>query len=233
MISCNLSKPESTFDQVRKEYTKLKPIDVALIATAIVESGHFAKVVHDGIDYTWPDDQDSLSKALLGDVIAAHAPPEGTVISTKKLTKAAKLKLAEETVIVKMSIPIKANQKAGEVVVGKRKDLKTLLGDILKEGVEYMHAPTDIRWKWCLERVNWTTVSGGELPHHVMFMPEFEDSSTGIELGPGGKRKTRKRAAKKAAVPKTAAPKRVAPKRVAPKAAAPKAAAPKAAAAKK
>ena len=191
LISCNLSKPESTFDQVRKEYSDLKPIDVALIATAIVESGHFATAVHDGTEYNWPEDQDALAKSLVSDVQAAQQAADES--DTKK--KTAKAKAAEESVIIKMTIPIKANQLAGEAILGKRKDLKTLLGDILESGVEYLHSPTDIRWKWCLERVNWTTVSGGELPHHVMFMPEFEDNSTGTELGPGGKRKTRKKSA--------------------------------------
>ena len=190
MISCNLTKPESTFDQVRKAYENLKPIDVALVATAIVECGHFAKVVHDGNEYSWPDDQEKLAKALVGDVQAANES-EGPAPKAKKLPKA-KAKLVEET-IIKLSIPVKANQQAGEALLGKRKDLKTLLGDILKEGVEYLYTPTDIRWRWSLERVNWSTVSGGELPHHVIFSPEFSDSCVGIELGPGGKRKKTKK----------------------------------------
>jgi hypothetical protein len=190
LISCNLTKPESTFDQVRKAYENLKPIDVALVATAIVECGHFAKVVHDGNEYSWPDDQDKLAKALVGDVQAANES-EGPAPKAKKLPKA-KAKLVEET-IIKLSIPVKANQQAGEALLGKRKDLKTLLGDILKEGVEYLYTPTDIRWRWSLERVNWSTVSGGELPHHVIFSPEFSDSCVGIELGPGGKRKKTKK----------------------------------------
>jgi hypothetical protein len=190
LISCNLTKPESTFDQVRKAYENLKPIDVALVATAIVECGHFAKVVHDGNEYSWPDDQEKLAKALVGDVQAANES-EGPAPKAKKVPKA-KAKLVEET-IIKLSIPVKANQQAGEALLGKRKDLKTLLGDILKEGVEYLYTPTDIRWRWSLERVNWSTVSGGELPHHVIFSPEFSDSCVGIELGPGGKRKKTKK----------------------------------------
>ena len=193
LIICNLSKPESTFDQVRKSYEKLKPIDVALIATAIVESGHFAKVVHDGKEYKWPQDQEELSKVLLVDVQAAMELEPELEPKPKRMTKAAKARALEEAVVVRLTIPIKANQKAGETVLGKRKDLKTLLGKILREGVEYMHAPTDIRWRWSLERINWSTVSGGELPHHVVFTPIFEDNSVGIELGPGGKRKGRKK----------------------------------------
>jgi hypothetical protein len=186
LISCNLTKPESTFDQVRKAYENLKPIDVALVATAIVECGHFAKVVHDGKEYVWPADQNALAGALVGDVQAASDVTNGEV-KPKKLSKA-KQKLVEETVL-RLSIPIAANQQAGEALLSKRKDLKTLLGDILKEGVEYLYTPTDIRWRWALERVNWSTVSGGELPHHVVFQPEFVDNCIGVELGPGGKRK--------------------------------------------
>ncbi len=185
LISCNLTKPESTFDQVRKAYADLKPIDVCLVATAIVECGHFAKVAYDGKEYAWPSDQSTLAKALVGDVQTASNPNDEP--KPKKISKA-KAKLMEETVL-KLSIPIVANQQAGEALLGKRKDLKTLLGDILKEGVEYLYTPTDIRWRWALERVNWSTVSGGELPHHVMFLPEFTDNCIGIELGPGGKRK--------------------------------------------
>jgi hypothetical protein len=189
LISCNLTKPESTFDQVRKAYADLKPIDVCLVATAIVECGHFAKVVHDGTEYSWPGDQGALAKALAGDVMAASGADEAP--KAKKISKA-KAKLIEETVL-RLSIPIVANQQAGEAILGKRKDLKTLLGDILKEGVEYLYTPTDIRWRWALERVNWSTVSGGELPHHVMFLPEFTDNSIGVELGPGGKKKKTKK----------------------------------------
>lgn len=198
MISCNLTKPESTFDQVRKAYENLKPIDVALVATAIVEAGHFAKVVYDGQDYMWPADQGSLAKALVGEVQAASEGADGET-KPKKISKA-KAKLIEETVL-RLSIPIAANQQAGEGVLSKRKDLKTLLGDILKEGVEYLYTPTDIRWRWALERVNWSTVSGGELPHHVIFLPEFVDNCIGVELGPGGKRKKPSKKGAAAAAP--------------------------------
>jgi hypothetical protein len=191
VISCNLTKPESTFDQVRKTYENLKPIDVALIATAIVESGHFAKVVYDGKSYTWPADQEKLAKAMASEVTAANeTEDEG---KPKKISKA-KAKLVEETVL-RLTVPVAANQEAGEAILGKRKDLKTLLGDILKEGVEYLYTPADIRWRWSLERTNWSTVSGGELPHHVVFTPEFTDNCIGVELGPGGKRKKVKKGA--------------------------------------
>ena len=190
VISCNLTKPESTFDQVRKTYEKLKPIDVTLLATAIVECGHLAKVVYDGHEYVWPGDQDKLAKALAGDVQGAY-DSDGDGGKSKKAAKV-KAKALEET-IIRLTIPVKANQQAGESILGKRKDLKTMLGDILDEGVEYLYTPTDIRWRWSLERVNWSTVSGGDLPHHVIFNPEFADKCIGIELGPGGKRKKPKK----------------------------------------
>lgn len=187
MISCNLTKPESTFDQIRKEYAKLKPVDAALIASAIAESGHFANVVHDGKSYVWPDDQEKLAKALVIDVIAAQNLATEGEPKVKKVAKS-KLKAVEET-IIRLTVPIVASQEAGEALLGKRKDLKAMLGEILGQGVEFLYTSADIRWRWSLERVNWTTVSGGELPHHVMFNAEFTDKCIGVELGPGGKKK--------------------------------------------
>lgn len=193
MISCNLTKPESTFDQIRKEHPKLKPVDAALIASAIAESGHFAKVVHDGKEYVWPEDQDKLAKALVTDVAAANEIEADADPKAKKAPKLkAKAKAAEET-IIRLTVPIKASQEAGEALLGKRKDLKAMLGDILSEGVEFLFTPPDIRWRWSLERVNWTTVSGGDLPHHVLFSTEFVDKCVGVELGPGGKKKKAKK----------------------------------------
>ena len=116
-ISCNLTKPESTFDQVRKTYESLKPIDVALIATAIVEAGHNAKVVFDGKPYVWPDDQEKLAKAMAGDVLAANEG-EDTGTKGKKISKA-KAKLIEETVL-RLTFPVVANQEAGEALLCKR-----------------------------------------------------------------------------------------------------------------
>ena len=116
----------------------------------------------------------------------------GTYVDDRTITTAVKAKLIEETVL-RLTFPVVANQEAGEALLGKRKDLKTLLGDILKEGVEYLYTPADIRWRWSLERTNWSTVSGGDLPHHVVFTPEFTDNCIGVELGPGGKRKKTKK----------------------------------------
>ncbi|HXH61047.1 MAG TPA: hypothetical protein VNI20_06775 [Fimbriimonadaceae bacterium] len=197
MINCNLTKPEGTFDQVRKTYEDLKPVDAALIGSAIAETGHMALVLHDGETYNWPEDQEKLAKALLTDIQAAQESEADSEAKPKKASRAkskAKSKIADETVI-RLSIPIVANQKAGEALLGKRRDLKTLLGQILKEGVEFLHTPTDIRWRWALERVNWSTVSGGDLPHHVVFTPEFADNCVGVELGPGGKRRKTKKSA--------------------------------------
>jgi hypothetical protein len=65
------------------------------------------------------------------------------------------------------------------------------MGDILQEGVEYMYASTDIGWQWTLERVNWATISGGEMKRHIKFRAEFVEPHIGMELGPGGKKKKR------------------------------------------
>ena len=202
MISCNLTKPEATFDQIRKEYTKLKPTDVALVATALVECGRHALCIFDGKAYKWPQDQADLTQLLIRDVEAASKATEDepakkttrrtTTKTPARMTKAAiaKAKLLEQPAL-RMTITIRPDQKVGEAVLGKRKELKTLLSDILKEGVEFMYSATDIGWHWSLERVNWSTLSDGELQRHVVFSPEFEGESTAVELGPGGKKRAR------------------------------------------
>lgn len=202
LISCNLTKPEATFDTIRKEYEKLKPTDVALVATALVESGRHALCIFDGKTYKWPEDQADLTRLLIRDVEAASRVTEDETVkkTTRKTTAkaparmtkaaAAKAKLLEQPVL-RMTITIRPDQKAGEAVLGKRKELKTMLSDMLKNGVEFMYSPTDIGWHWSLERVNWSTLSDGELQRHVVFTPEFEGESTAVELGPGGKKRAR------------------------------------------
>lgn len=187
MISCNLTKPESAFDQVRKIYADLKPTDAALIATALVECGRFAVAVRADQDFRWPKDHGDLVRDLVRDI---NNIQETLGAATKKA------KGAEDEPIT-LDIQLKANLDAGESVLGNREDLKTLLADILDQGVEYLYSPTDIGWQWSLERVNWATVSGGDLGRRFRFRATFEGSSTGVELGPGGKRKTpKKRGAK-------------------------------------
>lgn len=186
MITCNLTKPEATFDAIRKAYKDLKPTDAALIATALVEAGRFAKATHDGEDYEWgPAHHEGMTKSVAREVTQVQEAVEPEK-PTKKAAKAAE----EESVT--LVVHLKPSLTAGEAILGGREDLKTMLADILQEGVEYMYSATDIGWQWTLERVNWSTVSGGEMKRHIKFRAEFADQHAGVELGPGGKKKATK-----------------------------------------
>ncbi len=186
MITVNLTKPELTFDALRKAYKDLKPTDAALIATALIESGKFAKATHDGLDYEWTaEDHAGMTRSLFAEVAQMQ---EGAV---EKPTK--KAAAAEVDDSVTLQVQLKPSTKAGEAVLGDREDLKTLLADILQEGVEFLFSPTDIGWHWTLERVNWATLSGGDLRRRVKFKPVFVEGAVAIELGPGGKRKGSKK----------------------------------------
>ncbi len=169
------------------------PTEIALIATALVESGRHALAVHDGKEYSWPDDQADLASALVSDVQAAHELSEEEPEPKKKTSRAKTAKAPEEEKIINLTIQVKPNQAAGEMHLSDQKKLKTLLSHILAEGVEFLYSPTDIGWQWSLERVNWSTLSGGELARFVTVTPEFTDNSVGVELGPGGKKRTRPR----------------------------------------
>lgn len=184
MITCNLTKPESTFDTIRKTYKDLKPTDAALIATALVEAGRSADAVYDGELHTWPDDYDSLAK-----LIAQEVRQVQEAVEADKAKKSAK---APEEEPVTLTVHLRPSYKAGEANLLDREDLRTLFADIVNEGVEYLYSPTDIGWPWTLERVNWATYSGGELRRRVRFRAEFEGGHAGVELGPGGKKKVTK-----------------------------------------
>lgn len=188
MITVNLTKPELTFDAIRKQYKNLKPTDVALISTALIEAGKFATAMHDGLDYEWNSaDYAGMTKSLFSEVAQIQESA-----SHEKLTKkAAAAAEAEEPVT--LQVELKPSIKAGEEVLGDREDLKTLLADIMQEGVEYLFSPTDIGWHWTLERVNWSTLSGGDLRRRVKFKPVFAEGAVAVELGPGGKRKVTKK----------------------------------------
>lgn len=188
MITVNLTKPELTFDAVRKAYKNLKPTDVALISTALIEAGRFAKSSHDGLEYEWTaEDYEGMTKSLFAEVAQIQ---EGA--SQEKMTKKA-LAAQEAEEPVTLQVELKPSMRAGEEVLGDREDLKTLMSDILQEGVEYLFSPTDIGWHWTLERVNWSTLSGGDLRRRVKFKPVFGEGAVAIELGPGGKRKVSKK----------------------------------------
>jgi hypothetical protein len=164
----------------------LKPTDVALIATALVEAGRFANAVYDGEEFEWDQaDHDNITKALSREVDQVQEAFEG-----EKPKKAAKV-VEEEAVT--LSLHLKPSIKAGEAVLGNREDLKTLFADIVVDGVEYLYSQTDIGWQWTLERVNWATLSQGELRRRIKFKAEFEGGASGFELGPGGKKKVSKK----------------------------------------
>jgi len=182
LITCNLTKPESTFETIRKAYKDLKPTDAALIATALVEAGRFAIATHDGQDFEWlPSEHEAITKSVSREVNQVQEAIE------PEKTKKAALAAAEESVT--LTVHLKPSLRAGEAILNDREDLKTLLADILDEGVEYMFSSTDIGWHWTLERVNWATVSGGEMKRHIKFRAEFIGQHAGVELGPGGKKK--------------------------------------------
>ncbi len=187
LITCNLTKPETTFDQIRKSHPKLQPTDAALIATALVEAGRRAAVDYDGTVYEWTEENHGkLTKAVVAEVIQISLSQE----QVKKPAKSAKAPEEEPAMI---TINLRASQFAGESVLGNRNDLKTLLSDLLTEGVEYLYSPTDIGWQWALERANWSSLAGQDLGRRLRFGIEFADNSLAVELGPGGKKKAPKK----------------------------------------
>lgn len=191
MIVVHLSKPESTLDQVRKAFPKLKPTDASLVANSLVLSGRRALCMFDDQSYSWPEDIDKLTKAMLPQMRQIQ---ESVEAATKK---AQRIAIEEETVEIKMGL--KANFDAGEKLLGERKDLKTLLSDILEKGVEFQFGPQDvIGWQWAFDRTNWHTLTDGELTRRVKLKTEFQDNSVGVELGASG---AKKRVAKPKAAP--------------------------------
>ncbi|MBL8087485.1 MAG: hypothetical protein JNM85_05355 [Chthonomonas sp.] len=190
LIVCNLTKPESTLDQVKKTFPKLPQTDAALVATALVLSGRYAKVEHDGDTFDWTKDYHELTSRLLPileQVNLGIEPPA-------KRTKAAIAASEEE--IVEFKINLVSNYAQGETVLGEREDLKTLLAEILQSGVEYQYSSTDIGWQWALDRANWSTLSGGDLTRRVKLKALFSGDNVGTEMGQNG---PKKRASKRAA----------------------------------
>lgn len=182
MIVVHLSKPESTLDQVRKSYPKLKPTDASLVANGLVLSGRRAVCVFDEETYSWPDDIEKLTTAMLPQMRQIQETVE---VATKK---AQRIEIEETAVEIK--IGLKANYKAGEQLLGDREDLKTLLSDILEKGVEFQYGPQDIiGWQWAFDRTNWNTLTDGELTRRVKLKAVFEDNSVGVELGASGTKK--------------------------------------------
>lgn len=185
MITCNLTKLETAFEQVRKAYPKLNPTDAALLASALTLTGRHAIAIYDSNQYSWPDDYDGLTSAMVKQLEMVN---EG--IETTKKSKAS----AEEEPVV-VTLGLMTNVSAGEKQLSDRKDLKALLGDAIQEGVEFMYSPMDIGWQWALDRVNWSTISGGDVSRRIKVKASFTEGAVGIEMGASG---PKRRATKKA-----------------------------------
>ena len=112
--------------------------------------------------------------------------------TTKKPAKTAP---EEEPVVV--SVGLAPNLSAGENLLEGRDDLKALLSDVIKDGVEFVYSGMDLGWQWALDRVNWSTISGGELSRRIKIKASFTEGAVGMEMGTG----TKKRSSKKAAAP--------------------------------
>jgi hypothetical protein len=190
LITCNLTKPENTLDQVKKAYPKLQQTDAALMAIALFRSGKYARAVFQDKEYSWPDDVETLTKALLGHL---------SWIQEQLEPAAKRTKASPEEEPVEVQVQLSPNLAEGERVLANNETLKTLLSDILAKGVEYQFGATDIGWQWALDRTNWTTLSEGALTRRVKLKTVFLGEAVGTEMGVTGQPK--KRQSKRAAAP--------------------------------
>jgi len=174
LITIQLTKLETALDQVRKTYPKLKPADAALVTSALTIAGRHAQAIYDEVHYTWPEQYEDLTKAMV-----AHLEQVNEGIETVKKT----VKNAPEEEPVFVSIGLAPNLTAAESFLGERNDLKTLMSDILQSGVEYNYAGTDLGWQWALDRANWNTISGGELSRRIKIKATFTEGAVGTESG--------------------------------------------------
>ena len=204
MITCHLTKMETALDQVRKSYPKLKPTDAALLSSALVLTGRHAMALYEGAQYTWPEDYDKLTKAMIAQLEMVN---EGIETTTPK--KTAKGAAEEEPVVV--TVGLMPNLSAGEKQLEGRDDLKTVLSDAVQQGVEYIYSSTDLGWQWALDRANWNTISGGELSRRIKIKASFTEGAIGIEMGTSGPKKRASRAKAAAAVVVEDAPPEEAP----------------------
>ena len=189
-MTCQLTKLETALDTLKKAYPQLVPADAALLASALTLTGRHAIALYEGEQYVWPDQNEELLRAMVPQVkqtqeaIEANAP--------KRVAKNA---VEEEPVL--MSVGLMPNLTAGENLLQGRDDLKTMLSDILQEGVEFAYASTDIGWQWALDRANWTTLAGQDVSKRVKSKTAFTEGAVGVEMNAGAKKRP---AAKKAVV---------------------------------
>jgi hypothetical protein len=184
LLTCHLTKLETAVEQVRKAYPKLRPTDVALLASALALSGRHALASYGGENFAWPEDYEKLTKSLAGEIEIAQ-PAE-----TKKASKSA----PEEEPVV-LTVGLVPNFSAGEKRLVGRKDLLKLFSAAFEEGVEYAYSATDVGWQWALDRANWSTISGGELSRRVKVKAVFSEGAVGVEMGSAKKKRTTKKKA--------------------------------------
>jgi hypothetical protein len=190
LITCHLTKLETALDQIKKSYPKLKPADAALVASALSLTGRHAIALYDGQQYTWPDDNEALTKAMVAQLEMVN---EGIEHTAPKRT--AKTTTEEEPVMV--TVGLMPNMGAGEKLLEGRDELKTLLSDILQDGVEFVYSGTDLGWQWALDRANFSTIAGHEISRRIKIKASFTEGAVGIEMGTGApkKRASRSKAA--------------------------------------
>lgn len=185
---------ETALDQIRKTYPKLKATDAALLTSALVLTGRHALAIYDGEQFSWPEDYEKLTHAMVAQLDMVNSgiePPKKTVKSPTD----------DEPVIV--TVGLMPNLSAGEKALGKRDDLKTLLSEAIQNGVEFMYSSTDLGWQWALDRANWTTISGTEMSRRIKIKASFTEGAVGIEMGATP---VKKRGSKKAAPVEEPAP---------------------------
>ena len=182
MITCQLTKLETALDQLKKTYTKLMPADAALLASALTLTGRHAIAIYEGEQYVWPDDNEKLTKAMVPQVLLVQEAIENN--APKKVSKN-----APEEEPVTISVGLMPNFSAGENLLVDRDDLKTVLSDILQDGVEFAYSPIDIGWQWGLDRANWNTITGQEISRRVRIKTAFTEGAVGVEMGLTGAKK--------------------------------------------
>jgi len=198
LITIQLTKLESALDQLRKIHPNLMPADAALLATALSLTGRHAIALYEGEQYTWPEDYERLTRAMVPQMKIVQEAIEHS--TPKRVSKTA---VEEEPVTV--TVGLMPNLTAGEQLLAERDDLKAVLSDILQEGVEFAYAGTDLGWQWALDRANWNTISGEEMSRRIKIKASFTEGAVGIELGTGAKKRTTKKTAEVVEVAEEAA----------------------------
>ncbi|MCA1948332.1 MAG: hypothetical protein LDL55_09435, partial [Armatimonadetes bacterium] len=93
-----------------------------------------------------------------------------------------------------IQVDLVPNIEAAERQLEGREDLQALLSDAFQEGLEFNIQTHDVGWQWALDRVNWSTLGGGELTRRVKVRTVFGGGASGVEVGKTGT--ARKRSAK-------------------------------------